>query len=103
MFTKVVYLAPVDSHKSFYGKARVELFDNGAMILWSYSTPVAAFYNGTFTRLWSGWSATTQRHVNAFICYTGADVQQGKAAWLNLPVFSLNEFTRSFGRCVLYA
>ena len=63
---KVYQLTPQDSHKSFYGKAKV-LVKNDTETLVSYNTPVIRRYgNGKLERLWSGWSATTGRHVAAF-------------------------------------
>ena len=63
---KVYELAPTDSHKSFYGKAKV-LVENDTETLVSYDTPIIRRYsNGKLERLWSGWSATTGRHVAAF-------------------------------------
>ena len=64
---KVYELSPKDSHKSFYGKAKVKVEDNGAEVLMSYNTPVIRrCINGKLERLWSGWSATTGRHIAAF-------------------------------------
>ena len=64
---KAYELAPVDSRKSFYGKAKVAIGDNGAEVLYSYDTPIIRrCSNGKLERLWSGWSATTGRHVAAF-------------------------------------
>ena len=58
-------LIPTDSHKSFYGKAKVH--DDGKVkYLYSYNTPVMALYNGIYYRLWNGWSATTGRHIKDF-------------------------------------
>lgn len=60
-------LMPKDSHKSFYGKAIVFVYDDGTQILHSYGMRVikrdAA---GNLFRLWDGWSATTGRHIAAF-------------------------------------
>jgi len=47
--------------KSFYGKAETR-----SGVLYSYGTPVASMENHCFKRHWSGHSATTMRHVNAF-------------------------------------
>lgn len=59
-------LSPVDGRKSFYGKAIVRINEKGE-ILYSYNTPVMARrLDGKLERLWSGWSATTGRHVKAF-------------------------------------
>lgn len=77
-------LNPNDSHKSFYGKAVVREFEH-AFVLISYKTPVVAVdKSGKIHRLWNGYSATTMRHVNAFM----ADMkilQGGKTWWTALP------------------
>ena len=65
------YLGPCDSRKSFYNKAFVERDNNGVLTLYSYNTPVLSYNRGKFTRLWFSWSATTQRHINAFVRYCG--------------------------------
>ena len=63
---KFYELAPVDGRKSFYGKAIV-CFEKEGEVLYSYSTPVMVRRpDGKLERLWSGWSATTGRHVKAF-------------------------------------
>ena len=60
-------LTPNDGRKSFYGKAFVEIDDNGNRTLVSYNTKVLRENaNGTFIRLWNDWSATTGRHIKAF-------------------------------------
>lgn len=81
---KRFYLSPVDSHKSFYGKAIVKPIPGG-VILQSYETDVAACIDGRFIRLWSGYSATTMRHVNAFAAYCGLN-KGGKKWWDSLKV-----------------
>ena len=59
-------LTPKDGHKSFYGKAIV-VVENGTETLYSYGTPVIRKNeNGSFERLWFGWSATTGRHIKSF-------------------------------------
>lgn len=61
-----MYLLPTDGHKSFYGKAIV-FYLNGRECLRSYNTIVASrTYDGEIHRHWSGWSATTGRHIRAF-------------------------------------
>ena len=61
------YLAPVDNRKSFYGKAYVIVSDNGTETLYSYDTEICKrSIDGTITRIWPGWSATTGRHIKAF-------------------------------------
>lgn len=89
---KVYKLKPYDSHKSFYGKAIVTEV-NGYSILKSYDTEVAYIdREGGFHRLWAGYSATTMRHINAFICTCHNNLERectGKAWWVRLPVESL--------------
>ena len=67
-----IYELPcMDSHKSFYGKAHV-IERDGERILQSYSTRVCKIDSaGHFRRLWGGYSATTMRHVNSFLHFTG--------------------------------
>lgn len=61
------YLVPDDSHKSFYKKAVVRVYDDGTEILFSYGTPVIGRDSlGGLHRIWMGWSATTGRHIRAF-------------------------------------
>lgn len=60
-------LTPNDSHKSFYGKAIVEVDKDGNETLYSYNTAIVKrLVNGELIKLWSGWSATTGRHIRAF-------------------------------------
>lgn len=64
---KIYDLKPTDSRKSFYGKARVIVEDNGTETLYSYETAVVKrTAAGELVRLWAGWSATTGRHIAAF-------------------------------------
>ena len=77
---KMYDLKPNNRQKSFYGKAKVIEYDNGVIQLKSYDTIVAQVQNGKFERLWDGYSATTMRHVNAFIDMLGID-GGGKAWW----------------------
>lgn len=80
-----VELQPNDNRKSFYGKAKVVQLDNGTVALQSYSTIVGRIENGEFIRTWSGYSATTMRHVNAFLAAFGLP-GGGKSWWDSLPV-----------------
>lgn len=67
-----------DGRKSFYGKAVVIVEDNGTETLYSYGTPVIKrLVSGELVKLWSGWSATTGRHIRAFCGLN-------KAAYMNL-------------------
>lgn len=64
---KIYELTPNDSRKSFYGKAKVIIDDQGTETLYSYDTPIIKRdTSGKLTRLWYGWSATTGRHIAAF-------------------------------------
>lgn len=76
-----------DGHKSFHQKARVRENARGEKLLFSYGTAVCKLdAGGNFVRLWDGYSATTQRHINSFIRFYGSRQQCGKAAWLKTPV-----------------
>lgn len=56
-----------DRAKSFYGKAKV-IEKDGETLLQSYDTTVCKIdKSGEFVRMWEGYSATTMRHINAFI------------------------------------
>ena len=64
---KIYELKPITSQKSFYGKAIVEIDDNGDEILYSYNTPIIKkMVDGTYKKLWNGWTATTGKHIKAF-------------------------------------
>ena len=64
---KIYELAPMDGVKSFYGKAKVFIDNNGTETLYSYDTPIISrSTSGELKRLWHGWSATTGRHIKAF-------------------------------------
>ena len=55
------------SRKSFYGKAKVLIQDNGAVQLKSYDTIVCEINeHGKFKMLWDGKSQTTTRNINEF-------------------------------------
>lgn len=82
---KMYNLNPTNNQKSFYGKAMVIYKDNGDIELKSYNTIVARVHNGQFQRLWSGYSATTMKHINAFLDVFGID-GGGKAWWTSLEV-----------------
>lgn len=78
-------LTPTDGRKSFYGKAKV-IEMNGETLLQSYDTTVCKIdKSGEFVRMWEGYSATTMRHVNAFIKMFGIS-GGGKKWWDALPV-----------------
>ena len=67
MYKRFYELIPTDGRKSFYGKAIVKVAEDGSEILQSYDTDVMKRTpDGELVRLWSGWSATTGRHIYAF-------------------------------------
>ena len=73
------------AQKSFYGKAKV-VMDGGKAYLQSYNTFVCYMdENGQFHRLWSWWSATTARHVNAFRSAYGLQMIS-KKEWIAMEV-----------------
>lgn len=85
-------LKPNDSHKSFYGKAKV-VWDLNGYTLVSYKTPVIRLdCDGKVTKLWDDWTATTMRHINAFMDeYFTRNTRPGvrvggKAWWDKLPM-----------------
>lgn len=85
---KKYYLSPMgyERAKSFYGKAKVIEKDNGEKVLQSYNTEVCKITEGgEFVRLWSGYSATTMRHINSFLQFFGI-AGGGKAWWDTQPV-----------------
>lgn len=74
-------LKPLDGQqKSFYGKATIEEFENGDKMLYSYNTPIVYLTKmGVYFRLWSSWSQTTSKHIEAFL---GKKISKKK--WLML-------------------
>lgn len=60
-------LTPNNGRKSFYGKAIIEVADDGSETLYSYNTPIIKkSSNGDLVKLWDGWTATTGNHIRAF-------------------------------------
>ena len=60
-------LIPNDHHKSFYGKAKVVINDDGSKTLYSYGTRIITrTATGEYIKHWDNWSATTGRHIAAF-------------------------------------
>lgn len=74
-----------DSRKSFYNKAIITVTDNGDIELTSYCTTVCRIRNGKLERLWNGYSATTMRHINAFLEHYNLP-GGGKSWWTSLTV-----------------
>lgn len=63
-----------DARASFYGKAIVEVDDDGIERLYSYGTHVATYYPKNDSVVVYGWhSQTTGRHINEFIQQFGFD------------------------------
>lgn len=83
---KTYELTPIFSNqRSFYRKAMIKVTDKG-YILHSYNTDVVAIdYDGKVYRLWSGWSATTARHINEFLQQHRHD-KLSKKEWQQLPI-----------------
>lgn len=55
------------TQKSYYGKAKINILENGTKELISYKTKVAIITKGgRFIRLWEGYSLTTMNHINDF-------------------------------------
>ena len=54
-------------------------------VLTSYYTDVAAIIDGTFYRLWDGFSVTTLKHVNTFRAMYGMDALK-KRDWIAAPI-----------------
>jgi len=67
MIGKEIKLKPVDSRKSFYGKAKV-IDADGKEYLQSYDTIVAEYDKKTGKVKVHGWySPTTARHIDSFL------------------------------------
>ena len=80
--------------QSFYGRAIV-ISDGDATYLKSYGTIVCSYDMSegyaNFRRHWHGYSATTQRHINAFIdLVMGCGEFYAKAQWLKEPITQLD-------------
>ena len=74
------------NQKSFYGKATIIETDTGYKLLKSYETFVAVITpNNKIVRLWPGYSATTAKHVNAFLQLYGMP-GINKKVWDSIPV-----------------
>lgn len=73
------------SQASYYGKAKI-ITDGDIVKLKSYNTIVASYNTKTqeFTRLWNGFSSTTQSHINDFRKLFNLE-KLSKNEWLALP------------------
>lgn len=73
---KEYYLQPLHQ-KSFYGKAKVIVQDDGSETLYSYDTPIMVRHtDDTYTRLWDSYSQTTGRHIKAFCGMTKKEYEE---------------------------
>lgn len=73
-------LIPIDGRKSFYHKAQVTVGGDGTRYLWSYGTLICSMdVDGTIHKHWSGWTATTGRHIKSFV---GKSIS--KKLWLEM-------------------
>lgn len=59
-------LTPTNGRKSFNGKAKVEIHENGSETLFSYGTPIISLKNGVLTRHYEGYTSTTGNHIISF-------------------------------------
>lgn len=85
---RIYELTPTDGRKSFYGKAVVQIEENGTETLLSYGTPIIKrLVSGEMVKLWDGWSATTGRHIKAFCGLNKAGFE--KLELEKKPVYSM--------------
>lgn len=65
---KMYDLIPMNGRKSFYGKAKVEVYEDGREVLYSYNTPIVErSSDGTLKRLYFAEpSMTTLAHIKSF-------------------------------------
>lgn len=83
---KETEIKPYNNQKSFCGKAK-QIETKTGLFLQSYETIVCYIdkKTNTFHRLWSGYSATTQKHIDSFRrlnCFDGI----GKRKWEEMTV-----------------
>jgi len=60
-----------DTRDSFYGKAQVEVKEDGTKVLTSYNTEVAEVDNSGTAKVFGYYSTTTSRHVKEFLKQEG--------------------------------
>ena len=64
---KVYELVPTCGQKSFYGKAKVVVYDDGTEVMQSYGTDIVKKTpDGQLFRMWNRWSQTTGRHIASY-------------------------------------
>ena len=65
--TETYDLEPTNGRKSFWGKAKVTVLDNGMKILYSYGTSIMCILpNGNMYRFVNWCSPTTGNHIRSF-------------------------------------
>lgn len=70
--SKIYNLEPINStQKSFYGKAKVKEYSNGAKLLYSYDTLVCGLRPNNEIAHIEYHSLTTTRHINEFLSQNG--------------------------------
>lgn len=95
-------LKPVNRQKSFYGKATVIETSTGYKLLKSYDTFVCMLDpENKFIRLWDGYSATTSKHVSAFLNLYGL-AGLNKKAWSACPVPRDYQYSQQIASKVLF-
>lgn len=80
------------NQKSFYGKANVITIGN-VQYLKSYDTIVCYLVNNTLYKTWNDYSATTMKHVNAFLESNNMS-KLSKKEWETVPTkqITLNQY-----------
>jgi len=66
-----------DTRASFYGKARIEINEDGTKRLWSYDTHVASIKGGK-PMVFDTYSVTTLRHIKEFLKQNGFKADNSK-------------------------
>ena len=88
MARKREYLEPEQkkNQESFYHKAIVEVDGFGVETLISYDTKILTYdpHEAEITKHWDDWSATTGRHIYAFMQRFGVEMR--KRNYESLPV-----------------
>lgn len=54
---------------------------NGTVVFFSYSTPVAAFFEYKYYRTDKKWSVTTSKHINRWL--NGTEAEERPQAWFD--------------------
>ena len=78
IYSNIRYLNPIDSRKSFYGKAWEYTDYNGDTVLVSYQTRVARITSEGKCEVKGLYSATTTRHIKSFLTAHGFDYSDSR-------------------------